>query len=295
MAGMSCLVNLWEKLMIKPILVFQTDFTYREGAVCAMYGVVKNVDRELEIIDGTHLIPQYDTWSASFRLYQYMKFWPKGTIFVSVVDPGVGTSRKACVARTADGYYVVSPDNGSLTHIKNQPGIIEIREIDETINRLRDQGTEGTSVFHGRDLFSYCAAKLASGLISYEQVGPAYPIEDIIEHQISKPSVQGSKICGTLEIVDPNFGNVWTDIPLTLFEKVGFKLDEYFNVTINYNGEIAFKQKMLFAKSFGFAQKGEAMIYNNELMNIALAVSQGNFKAIYNIGFGKEWTIAFEK
>ena len=112
---------------MKPILVFQTDFTYKEGAVCAMYGVVKSVDRELEIIDGTHEIPKFDTWSASYRLYQSMQFWPKGTIFVSVVDPGVGTKRRASVALTKDGYYVVTPDNGSLTHLKNYVGIQEVR------------------------------------------------------------------------------------------------------------------------------------------------------------------------
>ena len=112
---------------MKPILVFQTDFTYKESAVSAMYGVVKSVDREVEIIDGTHEIPQYDTWSASFRLYQPMNFWPEGTIFVSVVDPGVGTPRKACVAKTANGYYIVTPDNGSLTHVKAWIGITEVR------------------------------------------------------------------------------------------------------------------------------------------------------------------------
>ena len=122
---------------MKPILVFQTDFTYLEGAVCAMYGVVKSVDRELEIIDGTHELPQFDIWSASYRLNQSMRFWPKGTIFVSVVDPGVGTSRRACVAKTSDGYYVVTPDNGALTHIKAFSGIDEVREIDERINRQK--------------------------------------------------------------------------------------------------------------------------------------------------------------
>jgi len=132
---------------MKPILVFQTDFTYKEGAVSAMYGVVKSVDRELEIMDATHEIPKYDTWSASYRLYQYMRFWPKGTVFVSVVDPGVGTSRKAAVAKTCDGYYVVSPDNGSLTHVKRKIGIAEIRQIDETVNRLKGKGTENVSVF----------------------------------------------------------------------------------------------------------------------------------------------------
>jgi len=69
----------------KPILVFQTDFTYKEGAVSSMYGVVKSVDRDLEIFDSTHEIPQYDIWSASFRLLQTVKFWPSDTVFVSVV------------------------------------------------------------------------------------------------------------------------------------------------------------------------------------------------------------------
>jgi hypothetical protein len=152
---------------MKPILVYQTDFTYKEDAVCAMYGVVKSVDRELEIIDGTHEIPKFDTWSASYHLDQSMAFWPKGTIFFSVVDPGVGTPRRACVARTSDGYFIVTSDNGSLTHIKNWVGVDAIREIDESTNRLKGKNTEGVSVFHGRDLFSYCAANLASGLITF--------------------------------------------------------------------------------------------------------------------------------
>ena len=159
---------------MQPILAFQTAFTYKEGAGCAEHGVVKRVDRTLEIIDGSHEIPQYDIWSASYRLYQSMKFWPKGTIFVSVVDPGVGTKRRACVAKTSDGYFVVTPDNGSLTHLKNWVGIEAVREIDETVNRLRGKDTEEVSIFHGRDLFGYCAAKFSSGIISYEEVGPAY-------------------------------------------------------------------------------------------------------------------------
>ena len=122
---------------MKPILVFQTDFTYKEGAVSSMYGVVKSVDRELEIMDGTHELPQYDTWSASYRLWQSLPFWPEGTIYVSVVDPGVGTERRACVVKTSDGHYVVSPDNGSLTHVKRFIGIEAVRMIDESVNRLR--------------------------------------------------------------------------------------------------------------------------------------------------------------
>ena len=110
-------------------IVFQSDLTYKEGAVAAMYGVVKQVDPDLEIIDLTHEIPKFDIWSASFRLHQVVPFWPKGTVFVSVVDPGVGTVRKACVAKTKSGHWIVTPDNKSLTHIAKFIGMEEVREI----------------------------------------------------------------------------------------------------------------------------------------------------------------------
>ena len=201
---------------MKPILVFQTDFTYAEGAVSSMYGVVKTVDRELEIFDGTHEIPQFDTWSASYRLYQSVRFWPEGTIYVSVVDPGVGTSRRACVAKTKDGYYIVTPDNGSLTHYKKWVGIEAVREIDESVNRLRGKGTEEVAIFHGRDLFGYTAARLASGIIDFEGVGPEYPVEEIVELPILEPTVTEGRAEGIFEIEDPNFGNLWTNIPLKI-------------------------------------------------------------------------------
>lgn len=282
-------------LIMKPILVFQTDFTYKEGAVCAMYGVVKSVDRELEIIDGTHEIPQYDIWSASYRLFQSMRFWPAGTIFVSVVDPGVGTSRKACVAKTTDGYCVVTPDNGTLTHLKKWGGIIEVREIDQAVNRLRGKNTEETSVFHGRDLFGYCAARLASGLITYPQVGPAYPIEQIITLPILEPEYTNERVHGIFEINDPNFGNLWTNIPLSLFTAAGFAYGDRLKLTIRRQGEIIFSEEVLFHRSFGYAQKGEVIIYNNELMNISVAICQGNFQQNYQLDFGPDWEVQFEK
>ncbi|MCX6065386.1 MAG: SAM-dependent chlorinase/fluorinase [Chloroflexi bacterium] len=280
---------------MKPILVFQTDFTYKEGAVSAMYGVVKSVDRELEIFDATHEIPQYDIWSASYRLFQPMTFWPEGTIFVSVVDPGVGTPRRACVAKTTGGYYVVSPDNGSLTHVKHWLGIQEVREIDQSINRLRGKNTEGVSVFHGRDLFSYCAARLASGIITYKQVGPAYPVDEIVTFPILDPILEAGKVRGIFEINDPNFGNIWTNIPLSMFSAAGFAYGDRLNLTIRHQGQVVFNERVLFHKSFGYAQKGETIIYNNELMKVALAVSQGSFCERYNLDFGPEWEVEFSQ
>lgn len=279
--------------MEKALLVFQTDFTYKEGAVAAMYGVVKSVDRNLEIIDATHDIPQYDTWSASYRLHQYMSFWPKGTVFVSVVDPGVGTSRRACVALSNDGYYIVTPDNGTLTHIKNSVGIKEVREIDETVNRLIRDDNKRVSIFHGRDLFGYCAARLASGIISFEEVGRAYPPEEIIEHPIAKPKIISGGIEGIFEINDPNFGNLWTNIPLDLFEHCGFKHGDRLHVKIYHDDEKVFDNTVPYFASFGMAEDHQVMIYNNELNYIAMAEVVGNLCQDYNLGYGMDYKVRF--
>ena len=266
-----------------------------EGAVCAMYGVVKSVDRELEIIDGTHQIPRYDIWSASYRLYQTVRFWPEGTVFVSVVDPGVGTARKACAAKTKDGYYIVTPDNGTLTHIYRSSGIEAVREIDESVNRLRGKGTEGTSVFHGRDVFGYCAARLAGGLITFEEIGPAYTPEMIIRFPVEEAVLEDGEVKGIFEIGDPNFGNLWTNIPLDLFSKAGFRYGDILLLQVTHEGEIVFERKIPFQPSFGFVGQGEPVIYTNELMNIALAISMGSVIDKYRLGYGTGWKTAFRK
>ncbi len=279
---------------MKPILVFQTDFTYREGAVASMYGVVKSVDRELEIITATHEIPQYDTWSASYRLDQYMDFWPKGTIFVSVVDPGVGTERKASVAKTKDGYYVVSPDNGSFTHVLRYHGIEEIRSIDESINRLKRSDNGRVSIFHGRDLFGYCAARLASGKISYEEVGPTYRVEDIVTHNIAEATILEDGISGIFEICDPNFGNLWTNIELDDFDKL-FSHGDEIEVTVTYEDDEVYHDTIPYYPSFGMAKEGTVMIYNNELNKIAMAIVRGSLLYAYGLGYGDNWKVTFRK
>ncbi|MBR5341808.1 MAG: SAM-dependent chlorinase/fluorinase [Erysipelotrichaceae bacterium] len=275
------------------ILVFQTDFTYAEGAVASMYGVVKSVDRNLEIIDATHQIPQYDIYSASYRLYQYVPFWPADTVFVSVVDPGVGTSRKACVALLSNGSYVVTPDNGTLSHLDKYFGIKEVRQIDETVNRLRNKDTEEVAVFHGRDLFGYCAARLAAGIISYEEVGPKYDLSEIRRLPFEEPVVYEDSIEGMIEIMDPNFGNLWTNIPKKMFEDFGFKYGDKVKTVITYKGEEVFNQELPYFKSFSYAQDHSLMIYHNELNKIALAEVVGNMARNYNLGYGTDYKVVF--
>ena len=203
----------------KPILVFQTDFTYKEGAVSAMYGVVKTVDRELEIFTGSHEVPHFDAWSASYRLWQTVRFWPRGTVFVSVVDPGVGTDRRACAVRTRDGYYVFTPDNGTLTHIAAYHGIDEIRLIDY---KHRRPAGAGSSVFDGRDLFGYNAARFASGQLAFEELGDAYDPADIVRFPLPAASLDGGVLNGYFEIADPNFGNLWSNITAEDMKAAGF-------------------------------------------------------------------------
>ena len=123
-------------------MILQSDFGYADGAVCAMYGVAENVCPELRVFDLTHDIPQYDIWEASYRLIQTVSYWPAGSVFVSVVDPGVGSTRRSIAVRTCTGQYVITPDNGTLTHVKRICGIAEARVIDESVNRLPGSGGE---------------------------------------------------------------------------------------------------------------------------------------------------------
>lgn len=277
----------------KPILVFQSDFTYAEGAVSSMYGVVKCVDRELEIFDGTHYIPRYDIWSASYRLYQSLPFWPEETIYVSVVDPGVGTPRRACVAKTADGHVVVTPDNGTLTHLAHHVGITEVREIDEAINR--NPNTRGTSVFHGRDLFGYCAARLASGIIGWEEVGPAYPVSQIVCLPMPAPVAKGGSVTGIVDIVDPNFGNAWTNIPLALLKQAGFGYGDLLRLRVAHGDELVLDTPLPLCRTFGEVERGELLAYTNELMNVSFSLNQDSVVERYGIGYGSSWRVSLSR
>jgi len=276
--------------MTKPTLVFQSDFTYKEGAVAAMYGVVKQVDQSLEIIDLTHEIPQYDIWSASFRLHQVVPFWPKGTIFVSVVDPGVGTDRKACVAKTKSGHLIVTPDNKTLTHIKTFIGLEELREIDP---KFRYASPYQTAVFNGRDIFGYVGALLASGQVTFEEIGQSYEPAQVFD--LPRPIATPEYLEGILEICDPNFGNVWTNIPFRFTETIGLKSGDWLELEIHHMGRLALKQRLPYGATFGTVGLYEPILYCNELECLALALNQDSYANEYNVGHGPEWTIRLSK
>lgn len=284
--------------MSKPAIVMQTDFSLSSGLVASMYGVVKQIDPELDIYDLNHNIPAYNTMAASAVLRMTMPFWPKGTVFVSVVDPGVGTDRRASIVKTSNGYYVATPDNGTLTYIKRYYGIDEAREIDERINRYK--GTEKQSTFHGRDLFAFCAAKLASGQITYEQVGPSYPVSEVVMHPVGIAAVEPGLAMGEVSSLLPNFGNINTNIDTDEFEQTGIIHGDYCRVTIAVSGQTLFDERTLYHKSFGYAKMGDPILFNGSSGFMGLALNQGNLLQKY---FGEtelstpctEWKITIKK
>ncbi|HPW53391.1 MAG TPA: SAM-dependent chlorinase/fluorinase [Erysipelotrichaceae bacterium] len=280
---------------MKPNIVWQTDFSLTWGAVSSMRGVVKQVDRELECYDITHDIEQFNVLAASRELMYVEPFWPKGTIFVSVVDPGVGTPRKACVALLNDGNYVVTPDNGTLTHLFYNVGIREVREIDTTVNRYK--GTEDVSVFHGRDIFAYTAARLASGIISFEQVGASYPVEEIVveDYIYLRAKVADNNIKGIVTSVSDPFGSIIFNVLTKDFNQVGYSHGDIVHVEIVHNDKVYFKDDVLYEKSFGYVDLNKPVLYNSSSNYISIGLNQNNFRDIYQIKDGKDWLVKLSK
>lgn len=273
-------------------LVYQTDFGLVDGAVSAMYGVAYSVAPELKIHDLTHDITPFNIWEASYRLIQTINYWPEKTVFVSVVDPGVGSDRKSIVVKTNSGRYIVTPDNGTLTHVIRLEGIAEAREIDENVNRLPRSGESYT--FHGRDVYAYTGARLAAGIIDFEGVGPSVNVDDLVSLPIVEPILDGKAVCGTIDVLDVRFGSLWTNIPRTLFLQTGITYGDRVSITIENDTRTVYRNIILFARSFADVYVGEALTYVNSLDCVAVAINQGSFARAYNIGTGNSWRIRIE-
>ncbi|WP_077623366.1 SAM hydrolase/SAM-dependent halogenase family protein [Sediminibacillus massiliensis] len=279
--------------MINP-LVLQSDFGISDGAVSAMYGVANTVDPSLRIYDITHDIPPFNIWEGSYRLLQTISYWPEQTVFVSVVDPGVGSERRSIAVRTNDDKFIITPDNGTLTHVTHFKGIKEVRIIDETVNRLPNSGESYT--FHGRDIYAYTGARLASGVISFEEIGPEVPVTSLETLPLSEPTSGEEKVSGIIEILDVRFGNLWTNIPRTLIKEAGIEYGDKLEVTIE-KGQTRklFKNLMIFGRSFADSLVGEPLVYVNSLDNLGIAINQGSFANAHNIGSGHEWNVTIQK
>lgn len=270
-------------------LVFQSDFGLGDGAVSAMYGVAREVSLEIPISDLSHDVPPYNIWVGAYLLSQTAAYWPEGTVFVSVVDPGVGTERKSVVMKSASGHFFVTPDNGTLTLVAEQLGVSEVREIDEAVNRRKN--SEASYTFHGRDVYAYTGARLASGAISFEDVGPSLGKEVLkLEYQHAEKTDE-KRIRGAVPILDVRYGNVWTNISKGLFEELGIGTMDTVAVTISHAGEVVYEADLPYASTFGDVPEGEPLLYINSLLNVSFALNMGDFAEKNAIGFGNDWSV----
>ncbi|MVT08915.1 SAM hydrolase/SAM-dependent halogenase family protein [Chitinophaga tropicalis] len=273
-------------------LVFQTDFGLKDGAVAEMKGVAFTVSPKIPMFDLTHEIPAYNIWEAAYRLRQTAPYWPEGTVFVSVVDPGVGSSRKSVVLKTKSGHYFVTPDNGTLTLVAKQLGIAEIREINEAVNRRKNSGASYT--FHGRDVYAYTAARLVAGVITFEEVGPRLP-DTVVNIPFQQPVFENGILQGNIPVLDIQYGNIWTNIDAATFSRLQLKEGEKISITIYKGKQQIYKGSMPYVTTFSAVPEGKELAYLNSLLNLSFAVNMGNFSARHKVESGPEWKVTVSR
>jgi len=256
-----------------------------------MKGVARGVDASLDLEDLTHEIQPFDIWQGAYRLYQTAPYWPAGTVFVSVVDPGVGTPRKSIVARSRAGHYYVTPDNGTLTLIADEIGIEAVRWIDEA--KLRLPGSHTSNTFHGRDVYSYVGALLASRQLTFEATGLALSPNDLerIPYQTATQVTRTDGIwhLGTIPILDPNFGNVWSNIRTDQLADI--KWGSILHIRILQGEREVWSGHVPYLETFGKAKPASPLAYPNSLGNLSLALNQANFATTHQISSGPTWHI----
>ncbi|WP_049507834.1 SAM hydrolase/SAM-dependent halogenase family protein [Streptococcus anginosus] len=275
------------------LLVLQSDFGLVDGAVSAMVGVALEESPTLKIHHLTHDITPYNIFEGSYRLFQTVNYWPEGTTFVSVVDPGVGSKRKSVVAKTVQNQYIVTPNNGTLSFIKKHVGILAIREISEVENRRKN--TEHSYTLHGRDVYAYTGAKLASGHITFEEVGPELSIDEIVEIPVVETTIGNDFVSGAIDILDVRFGSLWTSITREEFYTLSPEFGNRFEVTIYNNDMLVYQNQVTYGKSFADVRIGQPILYINSLYRVGLAINQGSFAKAYNVGVGAQWSIEIKR
>lgn len=194
--------------------------------------------------------------------------------------------------QTKSGHYFVSPDNGSLTAVADLLGIAGLREIDEAVNRLSN--SEKSYTFHGRDVYAYTGARLAAGVISFAEVGRKLPNE-VVRIPYQKPSYDDGVVLGNIEILDPQFGNIWTNIDRETFMKLGLEPGDTVSIEISEGDRVVLQQTLPYFRMFGKVPLGQPLMYLNSLNRVALALNQGNYAARFGVESGPDWNLKISK
>jgi hypothetical protein len=258
----------------RPTIVFMTDFGTLDDSVAICKGVMYSIAPEVRIVDLTHQVTPFSILDGARFLYGASAYYPAGTVFVVVVDPGVGSFRKAVVVKSKRGQYFVLPDNGLMTLVQDRDGIEGAREI---TNRDWMIGAALSSTFHGRDIFSPTGARLAHGE-DWTRVGPELEVSKLVRLGLVPANLDERGLAGEIIATDGPFGNLVTNISGEDFLKLGYGRGQNVRMTIG-NAEMS----MLFVRTFSDVPLKKPLLYIDSRGPLGLAVNQGSFMAIYGI------------
>ncbi len=257
-----------------PTIVFMTDFGVVDDSVALCKGVMYSVAPEVRIVDLTHQVTPFSILDGARFLYGATPYFPQGTVFVVVIDPGVGSTRKAVVVKSKRGQFFVLPDNGLMTLVEQRDGLESAREITNPAWMI---GGKLSSTFHGRDIFSPVGAHLAHGE-DWMQVGPELDVKSLVRLELQAPRLDERGLSGEVISTDGPFGNLVTNIDADDFLKLGYQRGQNVLLTLD-NKEVTIP----FVRTFSDVPLNKPLLYIDSRGHVGLAVNQASFAAIYGI------------
>jgi len=255
-----------------PTIVFMTDFGAANDAVAICKAVMLSVAPDARIMDITHQVTPFSIEEAARFLEAVTPYYPEGTVFVAVIDPGVGTSRKAIVVKSRKGQYFVLPDNGLITPVLDRDGLAMAREITNQNWMIQ---SAISSTFHGRDIFSPAGAHLAAGW-DFNLVGPE--VTQLVRLTPKSSTTTDKGIDGDIIGLDDPFGSLITDIPGDEFKKLGYALGD--KVVVQLNKKTV---ALPYAKTFMDVPVGDSLLYIDSRGRVGIAINQGNYSKKFNL------------
>ncbi len=265
------------------VVGFMTDFDVKDDAVGICKAVMEGVAPGVPIIDITHQSEPYNIAMGARFLAGSAPYFPKDAVFVVVIDPGVGSTRKAIIAKSRVGQFFVLPDNGLLTLVEDRDGIVEAREITNPAWMI---GSGISSTFHGRDIFSPAGAHLARG-DDWTAAGPALDVAKLVRLDLKNATIDATGLHGQVLGTDGPYGNLVLNVPAETFAKLGYKIGD--KVPVDLNGK---HYVFPFVKTFSDVPVGKELFYIDSRGRLSLGIDQRNFSETYKVGEGAELTIS---
>jgi S-adenosylmethionine hydrolase len=270
------------------VVGFMTDFDVKDDAIGICKAVMVDIDPAIRIIDISHQVTPYDIAEGARFLAGSAPYFPADAVFVVVIDPGVGSTRKAIIAHSRRGQYFVLPDNGLLTLFPSS-GENQILEAREITNPAWMIGAKLSSTFHGRDIFSPAGAHLARG-DDWTQAGPSLDVAKLVRLNIHNPTLDATGLHSEVLGLDGPFGNVILNIPSETFAKLGYHLGDPVPITIDGHA-----YTVPFAKTFSDVPVGSPLLYIDSRGRVALSLNQRNFAEKYSVTPGLAVSIPMKK